>query len=104
MFTVIQDQIIQDLKTNNMKKGEIKTIENSARKSPMENGSYEAVYLTKNGETDFYLFTEVELNKGRIRASNQPEEEAQNAIALNLENGYILLSIILGIILGAIFF
>jgi len=87
-----------------MKRGEIKTIENSARKSPMENGSYEAVYLSKNNVTDLYLFTEVELNKGRIRATNQPEEQAENPLALNLENGYILLSIILGIILGAIFF
>lgn len=104
MFTVIKDQIIQDLKTKIMNLGEIKTIANSARKSPMENGSYEAVYLTKNEETDFYLFTEVELNKGRIRAKNQPEEEALNPISLDLTKGIYLLWAILGFILGAIIF
>ena len=87
-----------------MNLGQIKTIENSARKSPMENGSYEAVYLTKNEETDFYLFTEVELNKGRLRASNQPEEEAQNPMSIDLSGAFWLLAGVVGFILGALIF
>jgi hypothetical protein len=87
-----------------MKQGEIKTIINGARKSPMENGSYEGVYLTKNNETDFYLFTQVELNKGLQRARMQPEEEKENPMSIDLTGAYLGLCIVVGIILGAIFF
>jgi hypothetical protein len=84
--------------------GQLKTVPNSARKSPMENGSYEAVYLQKNNEVDFYLFTEVELNKGLQRAKNQPEEEAENPMSIDLTGAYYGLCVIIGIVLGAIFF
>jgi hypothetical protein len=84
--------------------GQLKTIENSARKSPMENGSYEAVYLTKNEETDFYLFTEVELNKGLQRAKNQPEEEAENPMSIDLSGAFWLIAGVVGFILGALIF
>jgi hypothetical protein len=87
-----------------MKQGEIKTILNSDRKHPMENGSYEAVYLTKNNETDLYLFTQVELNKGLQRARMQPEEQAENPMSLDLTAFYYGACIIVGIVLGAIFF
>jgi len=86
-----------------MKQGEIKTIINGSRKSPMENGSYEAVYLTKNNETDFYLFTQVELNKGLQRARMQQEEESENPISIDLTGFYYGVCVIVGIILGAIF-
>lgn len=87
-----------------MKQGQIKSIINSSRKSPMENGSYEGVYLTKNNETDFYLFTQVELNKGLQRARMQPEEQAENPMSLDLTAFYYGACIIVGIVLGAIFF
>jgi hypothetical protein len=87
-----------------MKKGEIKTIENSARKSPMENGSYEAVYLTKNEETEFYLFTEVELRKGLQRSRMQQEEEKENPMSIDLTGVFYGICVIIGIVLGAIFF
>jgi len=86
-----------------MKQGEIKTILNSDRKHPMENGSYEAVYLSKNNETDFYLFTQVELNKGLQRARMQPEEQSENPISIDLTGFYYGVCVIVGIILGAIF-
>jgi hypothetical protein len=86
-----------------MKQGQIKSIINSARKSPMENGSYEGVYLTKNNETDLYLFTQVELNKGLQRARMQPEEESENPLSIDLTGYYYGVCVIVGIILGAIF-
>ena len=86
-----------------MKQGEIKTILNSDRKHPMENGSYEAVYLNKNNETDLYLFTQVELNKGIQRARMQPEEETANPLSIDLTSFYYVACLIVGIILGAIF-
>jgi hypothetical protein len=70
----------------------------------MENGSYEAVYLTKNEETDFYLFTEVELNKGLQRAKNQPEEEAENPMSIDLSGAFWLIAGVVGFILGALIF
>jgi hypothetical protein len=85
-----------------MNLGEIKTIPNSAKKHLAELDSYEAIYLTKNEETDFYLFTEVELRKGLQRARLQPEEEAQNPMSLDLTKGIYLLWAIAGFILGAI--
>ena len=87
-----------------MKQGEIKTIINSARKSTMENTSYEGVYLTKYNETDFYLFTQSELNKGLQRARMQPEEQAENPMSVDLTGAYFGLCLVIGIILGAIFF
>ena len=48
-----------------MKEGQIKTIPNSAKKHMAESDTYEAVYLVKNNQADFYLFTEVELTKGK---------------------------------------
>ena len=84
--------------------GEIKTIPNSAKKHLAESDTYEAIYLIKNEETDFYLFTEVELRKGLQRARLQPEEEALNPISLDLTKGIYLLWAIVGFILGAIIF
>jgi len=84
--------------------GQLKTVENSARKSPMENGSYEAVHLTKNNETKFYLFTEVELNKGFQRAKNQPEEEANNPMSVDLSGVFFIIAGVIGFILGALIF
>ena len=104
MFTVIKDQIIQDLKTKTMKEGQIKTIPNSAKKHMAESDTYEAVYLVKNNQADFYLFTEVELIKGLRRGKLQPEEEAQNPMDLDLSKGIYALIFIAGFILGAIIF
>jgi hypothetical protein len=87
-----------------MKIGQLKTVENTARKSPMENGSYEAVHLTKNNETKFYLFTEVELNKGFQRAKNQPEEEIQNPLTPDLRGLVYGICVLVGMVLGALIF
>ena len=87
-----------------MKQGQIKTIPNSAKKHLAESDEYEAVYLSKNEETEFYLFTQVELNKGLQRARMQPEEQAENPMSLDLTAFYYGACIIVGIVLGAIFF
>jgi hypothetical protein len=87
-----------------MIQGEIKTIPNSAKKHLAESDTYEAVYLTKNEETDFYLFTEVELRKGLQRGKNQPEEEAQNPMSIDLSGAFWLLAGVVGFVLGALIF
>jgi hypothetical protein len=87
-----------------MKQGQIKTIQNSAKKHLAESETYEAVYLTKNEETDFYLFTEVELRKGLQRSRMQPEEENSNPLSTDLTGVLYGVCIIIGIVLGAMFF
>jgi len=87
-----------------MKEGQIKTIPNSAKKHMAESDTYEAVYLVKNNQADFYLFTEVELTKGWRRAKLQPEEELENPMNLDLSKGIYALIFIAAFILGAIIF
>jgi hypothetical protein len=87
-----------------MKQGQIKTIQNSAKKHLAESETYEAVYLTKNEETEFYLFTEVELRKGLQRSRMQPEEENSNSLSTDLTGAYYGVCLVIGIILGAMFF
>ncbi len=87
-----------------MKQGQIKTIPNSAKKHLAESDEYEAVYLSKNEETEFYLFTESELRKGMQRARMQPEEENSNPLSTDLTGAYYGVCLVIGIILGAMFF
>ena len=86
-----------------MKQGEIKTILNSSKKQLAESDEYEAVYLSKNNETDFYLFTESELRKGLQRSRMQPEEENSNPMSIDLTSFYYGVCVFIGIIFGAIF-
>jgi len=84
--------------------GQLKTIEN-ANKTIMQSDNYKAVYLQdEQNEVDFYLFTQRELNVGINRAKNQPEEEANNQMSIDLTGAYYGLCVIIGIVLGAIFF
>jgi hypothetical protein len=87
-----------------MKQGQIKTIPNSAKKHLAESDTYEAIYLTKNEQTDFYLFTEIELRKGLQRARMQPEEENSNPLSTDLTGVLYGICVIIGIVLGAMFF
>ena len=87
-----------------MKKGEIKTIINLSKKQLAESDKYEAVYLTKNEETNFYLFTESELRKGIQRATMQPEEENANPLSTEFTGVFYGVCLVIGIILGAMFF
>ena len=87
-----------------MKQGQIKTIPNSAKKHLAESDEYEAVYLSKNEETEFYLFTESELRKGMQRARMQPEEENANPLSTEFTMVFYGVCLVIGIILGAMFF
>jgi len=84
--------------------GQLKTIEN-ANKTIMQSDNYKAVYLQdEQNEVDFYLFTQRELNVALQRATNQPEEEANNPMSIDLTGAYYGIVAVVFFILGALIF